>query len=55
MDCSTPGLSIPHCLTEFAQVHVHRISDAIQPPHPLPPSSPFALNLSQQGLELGLF
>ena len=49
MDCSTPGLSVPHHLTEFAQVHVHWIGDAIQPSHPLSPSSAF--NLSQhQGL-----
>ena len=51
MDCSMPGLPIPHYLTEFAQVHVHWISDVIQPSQPLPPSSPFAFNLSQhQGL-----
>ena len=31
MDCSTPGLSVPHHLPKFAQVHVHYISDAIQP------------------------
>ena len=35
MDCSTPGLPIPHCLPEFAQFHVHWVSDAIQPSHPL--------------------
>ena len=51
MDCSTPGLPVPHHLLKFAQVHVHCISDAIQPSHPLTPSSPSALNLSQhQGL-----
>ena len=33
MDCRTPGLSVPHHLSEFAQVHVHCISDAIQPSH----------------------
>ena len=38
----------PHHLLEFAQVHVHRIGYAIQPSHPLSPSSPSALNLSQQ-------
>ena len=51
MDCSTPGL--PRHLPEFDQVHVHWIGwiDAIQSSHPLPPSSPFAFNLSQhQGL-----
>ena len=40
MDCSMPGLPDPHHLLEFAQVHVHRIGDAIQPSHPLSPSSP---------------
>ena len=29
MDCSTPGLSVPHHLLKFVQVHVHCISDAI--------------------------
>ena len=47
MDCSVPGLSVPHYLLEFAQVHVHWISDAIQPSHPLSLSSPSAFNLSQ--------
>ena len=51
MACSSPGLSVPHHLPKFAQVHVHCIGDAIQPSHPLMPSSPTALNLSQhQGL-----
>ena len=41
---------------EYAQVHVHCIRDAIQPSHPLMPSSPSALNLSQhQGLFQWLF
>ena len=40
MDCSTPGLPAPHHLPEFAQVHVHCMSDAIQTSHPLMPSSP---------------
>ena len=35
MDCSTPGLPVHHQLSELAQTHVHRVSDAIQPPHPL--------------------
>ena len=52
MDHSTPGLvlALHHQLREFTQTHVHRVSDAIQPSHPLwSPSS--ALNLSQhQGL-----
>ena len=47
MDYSTQGLPVPHHLPEFAQVCVHSISDAIRPSHPLVPSSPSALNLSQ--------
>ena len=35
MDCSTPGLPVHHQLPEFIQTHVHRLSDAIQPSHPL--------------------
>ena len=34
VDCSTPGLPVPHYLLEFAQVHVHWIIDAIQLSHP---------------------
>ena len=34
-------------LQEFAQTHVYWVSDAIQPSHPLSPTSPLALNLSQ--------
>ena len=50
-DCSTPDLPVRHHLPEFAQVHIHCVGDAIQPSHPLMPSSPSALNLSQrQGL-----
>ena len=47
MDCSTPGFPVLHCLLEFAQTHVHWFGDAIQPSHPLLPSSPPALNLPQ--------
>ena len=47
MNRSTPGLSVHHQLPEFTQTHVHRVSDAIQPSHPLSsPSSP-APNPSQ--------
>ena len=35
MDCSLPGFSVHHQLPELAQTHVHRVSDAIQPSHPL--------------------
>ena len=47
MDYSLRGSPILHHLLEFAQTHVHRVSDAIQPSHPLLPPSPPALNLSQ--------
>ena len=51
MDCSTPGLPVHHQLPEFTQTHVHWVSDATQPSHPLSTPSPPALNLSQhQGL-----
>ena len=39
MDCSTPGLPVHHQKPELAQTHVHRVSDAIQPSHPLSSSS----------------
>ena len=38
MNCSTPGLPVHHHLPEFT--HVHRVSDAIQPSHPLLSPSP---------------
>ena len=47
MDSSTSGLSVLHHLPKFVQVHVHCIDDAIQPSHPLMPSSLPAFNLSQ--------
>ena len=37
MNRSTPGLPVHHQLLEFTQTHVHRVSDAIQPSHPLLP------------------
>ena len=46
MNCSTPGFPVLHYLLEF-QVHVPWSGDAIQPSHPLLPSSPFAFNLSR--------
>ena len=47
MECNTPSFPVLHCLPDFAQTHVHWVSDAIQPSHPLFP----LLNLSQyQGL-----
>ena len=51
MNHSTPGLPVHHQLLESTQTHVHRVSDAIQPSHPLSSPSPPALNPSQhQGL-----
>ena len=42
MDCSTSGSPVHHQLPEFAQTYVHRVSDAIQPFHPLLSPSPLA-------------
>ena len=47
MNCSTPGLPVHHQLPEFTQTHIHRVSDAIQPSHPLSSPSPLAPNPSQ--------
>ena len=53
-DCSMPGLPVHHQLPELAQTHVHRVSDAIQPSHPLLSPSP-TFNFSQhQGLFQGV-
>ena len=48
MNCSTPGLPVHHQLLELTQTHVHWVSDAIQPSHPLSSPSPPAPNPSQQ-------
>ena len=51
MNRSTPGLPVHYQLPELSQTHVHRVSDAIQPSHPLSSPSPPAPNPSQhQGL-----
>jgi len=47
MNHSTPGLLVHHQLLEFTETHVHRVSDAIQPSHPLASPSPLAPNPSQ--------
>ena len=47
MNHSTPGLPVPQQLPEFTETHVHRVSDAIQPSHPLSSSSPPAPDPSQ--------
>ena len=50
MHCSMPGFPVLHYFLQFAQTHVQRVSDAIQPSHPLPSPSSLALNLSQHQL-----
>ena len=45
MSCSTPGLPVLHHFPEFPQTHVRRVSDAIQPSHPLSSPSAPAPNL----------
>ena len=47
MNCSKPGLPVHHQLLEFTQIHVHWLSDAIQPSHPLSSPFPPAPNPSQ--------
>ena len=44
-----PGLPVLRYLLELAQVHVHRVGDAIQPSHPLSSPSPPAFNLPASG------
>ena len=51
MNRSTPGLPVHHQLPEFTQTHVHRVSDAIQPSHPLlSPSLPSPNPFQHQSL-----
>ena len=47
MNHSIPGLPVHHKALEFTQTHAHRVSDAIQPSHPLLSPSPPAPNPSQ--------
>ena len=47
MNHSMAGPSVHHQLPESTQIHVHRVSDAIQPSHPLSSTSPQALSPSQ--------
>ena len=55
MDCSMPDFTVHHQLPELAQTHVHRVSNAIQPSHPLLSPSLPAFNLSKhQGLFQGV-
>ena len=68
VDYSTPGLSVHHQLLEIAQTHVHWVSDAIQPSHPLvvpfssclqfsPASGSFQMShfFTSGGLTIGVF
>ena len=55
MNHSTPGLPVHHQLLEFTQTHVHRVSDAIQPSHPLSSPSPPASSYSQSFPASGSF
>ena len=51
MNHGTPGLPVHHQLPEFTQTHVHRVSDAIQPSHPLSsPSSPAVILSQHKGI-----
>ena len=52
MDYCKPGFPVLHCLLEFAQTHVHWVSDPIQPSHPLLESSsaPQSENISSLAL-----
>ena len=50
-DYSRPGFPVHHQLLELAKIHVHLVSDDIQPSHPLLSPSPSAFSLSHhQGL-----
>ena len=55
MDYSTPCSSVLHYLPEFAQIHVHRFGDVIEPSHPLPPPSPIFTQCLQSFPASGLF
>ena len=49
MDCSMTGFPVLHYLLEFALPHVHGVSDAIQPSHPV---SPLLLWFSNQSIRV---
>ena len=56
MDFSTPGFPVRHHLPEFAQTHVHWLSDDVQPSHPVTPfcSCPQSSNIRVFSNELAL-
>ena len=49
MNRSTSGLPVHHQLPEFTQTHIHRVSDAIQPSHPVVPFSSCPQSLPASG------
>ena len=56
MDCNTPGSPVHHQFPELAQTHVHRVSDAIQPSHPLSfPSLPAFILSQHQSFPMSQF
>ena len=56
MDCSMPGFPVRHQLPELTQTHVHQVSDAIQPSHPLSSPSLPTFDLSQyQSFQMSQF
>ena len=54
MDRSTPGFSVLQCLLEFAQIYVHRVSDATQLSHPLLLLSSYCPSIRVLSCELAL-
>ena len=55
-DCSMSGFPVLHHIARLAQTLVHRVSDAIQPSHPLSSPSPPTFHLSQhQSLSMSQF
>ena len=55
MNCSTPGFPVHHQLPEVAQTHVHPVSDAIQPSHPLLSPSPQFFTSGGQSIGVSAF
>ena len=49
VDCGTPGFTVHHQFPELTQTHIHRVSDTIQPSHPVM-SSPAFNPYQHQGL-----
>ena len=54
MDCSMPGFPVLHHLPKFVQPHVHWVSDAMQPSHPLSSPSPPAFHLAQHQSQVAI-